>query len=216
MKKSFVFLNFLLIFAFALSLFCPCPTFSHALTQGEAAKVIVSNCYLYTEADFSSNRVSYFDGENNVFVMLKHGDQVNVKEISGDFVLVDNQEGKEGYVYKYYLSNNTSQSVYPVFNATVRKNTTIYDLEKSPTEFTAKKGARAYIYQGFNDKEKYTAVQIVLEDESLYNGYILTSDIAPDGVNGLLIVAISIIIAAVTIVLSLVFIKKKGKKQKEK
>ena len=60
----------------------------------------------------------------------------------------------------------------------------------------------------------YTAIQIVLEDGSLYSGYISTKSIEADGVSRLLIVAITIIVAAVTIILSIVFIRKKSKKKK--
>ena len=46
-------------------------------------------------------------------------------------------------------------------------------------------------------------MQVVLEDGSLYNGYMLTKEVSPDGISGLLVAGISIIIALVTIVLSI-------------
>ena len=82
------------------------------------------------------------------------------------------------------------------------------------TGLIAKKDTRIFIYSGFNEKKQYTPVQLVLEDGSLYNGYIKTADIKPDGISSLLIIGISIIAAAVTIILSLVFIQKKNKKKK--
>lgn len=60
------------------------------------------------------------------------------------------------------------------------------------------------------------AVQIVLEDGSLYNGYMLKADIEPDGISATLIVGITIIVAVATIILSLLFIKKKKKKSGSK
>lgn len=188
--------------------------FSQAITEGSQAKVIVSKCNLYTEANFTSEKVTYIEGENTILVVLNHGDNVTIKSLNGDFAYITTEDEKEGYIYKYYITDNNSQAVYPVFNASIRKDTKIYDIDKNATEYTAKKDTRVYLYKGFNDKEKYTAVQIVLEDESLYNGYIKTEDIKPDGVSGLLVAAITIIIAGVTIVLSLVFIKKKKKKKK--
>ena len=192
----------------------PCSPTSNALHEGDKAKIIVSKCYLYTSDNFMSERVSYDDGENTILVVLDHGDEVEIVNFSADFALVKTQNQTEGYVYKYYITTNTSQSVYPVFNASIRKNTIIYDIEKNPTEYIIKKDSRVYIYEGFDDKEKYTAVQVVLEDESLYNGYVLTANIKPDGVSGLLIAAISIILAAVMIIVSLLYIKKKRKKNK--
>ena len=197
-----------------ISLGITTPFMSDALSEGKQAKVIVSKTYLYTADNFNSEKVSYIDGENNVLVVLKHGDVVNIESFSGDFALVKTIDEKSGYIYKYYISDNSSQTVYPVFNASIRKDTKIYDIEQNETEFVALKGSRIYIYQGFDDKKEYTAVQVVLDDQTLYNGYILTSDIKPDGVSGLLIVAITIIVAAVTIILSLLYIKKKKKKNK--
>lgn len=216
MKKalSYFCLIFAIVISFGIFSFAS-PLTTHALSENQDAKVIVSTCYLYKADTFASEKVTYQDGENTVLIILKHGDIVNIKSFSGDFAYVTTSSEKEGYIYKYYITENSSQAVYPVFNASVRKNSKIFDLDKQETEYTIKKGSRIYIYKGFNDKEKYTAVQVVLEDESLYNGYILTANVKPDGVSGLLIVAISILIAAITITLSLVFIKKKKKKEKK-
>lgn len=186
---------------------------SNALSEGGQAKIIVSKTYLYTADNFSSEKVIYNDGENAILVILKHGEIVTIESFSGDFAYVKTADEKSGFIYKYYISDNTSQQVYPVFNASIRNDTKIYDIEQNETEYTAKKGSRVYIYQGFNDKKEFTAIQIVLDDQTLYNGYIKTEDIKPDGVSGLLIVAITIIIAAVTIILSLLYIKKKRKKK---
>ena len=188
---------------------------SDALNVVGEAKVIVSRCYLYTASTFNSDKVTYVEDENTVLVVLNHGEKVNVQSFDGDFAFVKTANEKEGFVYRFYLTDNESQSVYPVFNGTIRKDTTIFDIDIKATEYTAKKNTRVYLYQGFDDKKEYTAVQVVLEDESLYNGFILTSDIKPDGVSGVLIVAISIIVAAVTIILSLLYIKKKRPDKKK-
>jgi len=206
---------FCLIFALIVcfGVISPNISLSSALEIGGSAKVIVSNSYLYTESNFSSEKVSFDEQENTILVTLEYGDIVNIQNFEGDFAYVSTENEKEGYIYKFYISDNTSQAVYPVFNASVRKNTIVYDIEKKATSHTIKKDSRIYLYKGFNDKNKYTPVQVVLEDESLYNGYILTENIKPDGVSGILIVGISVIIAAVTIILSIVFMKKKKKKK---
>lgn len=217
MKKKLSLVSFALLFILLLSMLLPVSnSFSFALTQGAEAKVIVSRCYLYADSSFSAEIVTYEEGENTLQVILHYGDEIEVKGFKEDFVLVSTNGEIEGYIYKYYLTDNTSQIVYPVFNASLRKTSVLYDIEQKPTEYKIKKGSRVYIYEGFKDKEKRTAVQVVLEDGSLYNGYISTANINPDGVSGLLIIAISIIIAGVTIVLSIIFIKKKKKSQKAK
>ena len=173
--------------------------------------VTASSCYLYTEASFSAEKVLIDESP----VVLKHKDVVVVQSEENDFCLVTLAGSEtEGYVYKFYITNNSSQSVYPVFNATIRNETHIYDLDKNQTEYIAVKNQRVYIYEGFNDKKEYTAVQIVLPDGSLFNGYVKTKDLNPDGVSSTLIIAISAISAIVTVVLALVFIKKPKRRKK--
>lgn len=177
------------------------------------AIIIASYCYLYSSPSFSSEIVKI---DENPFI-LYHNEKVTIIEENEDFILVKTQnEQTQGWVYKYYLTTNTSQIVYPVFNASVRNdNAIIYDINKSPTELKANAGQRVYLYDGFDDKNEFTAVQLLLEDGSLYNGYLKSADISPDGVSSLLIVGISIIAACVTIILSIIFIKK-TKKNKSK
>lgn len=182
---------------------------SFNLQTGKEAQIISSKCDLYLQPSFASEKLK--DGET--VVSFKHGSIVLVKELSEDFALIEKDE-IEGWAYKYYLTQNTSQDVYPVFNGKIRNNTSIYDIEMKDTGLIAKKDTRIFIYSGFNEKKQYTPVQLVLEDGSLYNGYIKTADIKPDGISSLLIIGISIIAAAVTIILSLVFIQKKNKKKK--
>lgn len=214
-KKFNLYSIFIIIFAF-LILFSHFPAKkSHALEIGGDAKVIVSRCYVYSDATFEAEKLKIVENEDEVFVTLKFGEVVKINGFNGDFAWVTTAEDKNGYVYKYYLSDNKSQEIYPVFNASLRRESQILDIDFEETGLKASKNARVYLYEGFDDDKKYTAVQIVLEDGSLYNGYILTEDIKPDGVSALLIVGLSVIIATVTIVLSLLFIKKKKKKEKK-
>ncbi len=187
---------------------------SYQLNIGEDAIVISSKCDLYVSSDFSE-KVKDVDGNN---IYLKHGDVVNILDLVGDFALIQTEKFKdEAYVYKYYLTQNDSQIVYPVFNGQLRKNATLYDVELNSTEIILQKNTRVFIYEGFNNKKEYTAIQVILKDGTLYMGYVKTESVNPDGVSGLLIAGISIIAAGVTIILSLVFIKKtKDKRKKSK
>lgn len=192
---------FIIIIAMLL---CATPLFyssalSFDLTIGKAY-VITSRCDIYESADFASEKLE---------ISLKHGEQVEIQNFEGDFAHISYNDDTEGYVYKFYLSQNESQDVYPITNAKLRRDTKIYDLNLQESGFVAKKNSRIYIYGGFDNKKEYTAVQVVLEDGKLFNGYIKTEDINPDGVSGLLIAGITIIVASVTIILSLIFIKKK-------
>ena len=182
------------------------------LSVGDSGYIISSRAYLYSEASFSSEKVMLNDEE----VVLYHGQNLTIIAEQDDFVQIEltyNGENIEGFVYKYYVTNTTSQTVYPVFNGSVRRDTMVYDVDFQP-QYNIKSGQEVYIYSGYDDDDEYTAVQVVLEDGSLYNGYVLTQDLQPRGVSPLLIVGISIIAACVTVVLSLIFIKKVKKNKK--
>lgn len=179
--------------------------FAYAPSQVE---VLASSCYLYQNASFESQKV--LDGENEL--ILQHGDILTIIQDDEKFYLVETENKIQGYVYKFYVSSVDNYYIYPTFNATVRnENAIVYDLEKSPTQIKAKVGQEVYLFEGYSSSNKFTAVQIVLEDGSLYNGFMLTTDIVPKGISSTLIIGISIIAAVATIVLSLVFIKKKKK-----
>lgn len=188
---------------------------SSAIEIGQEAKVIASRCEVYESADFESDKVTILVGEQNEIYYLWHGDVVDVLLEEGDFIKIKTESDIEGYVYKYYLTQNTSQVVYPVFNGTIRNDdVVVYDLDFQPSAYSLSKGERVFIYKGYSEKEGFTSVQVVLQDQTLYNGYVLTKDVKPDGISGLLIAGISVISAGVTVTLSIVFIKKKKNKKK--
>ena len=177
----------------------------------QEVKVISSYCYLYVEPSFTSEKV--FDGSEPLVIL--HGEELTVLEDDGqsDFILVSYSDNYDGYVYRYYISSNTSQTVYPVFNGSIRRESMLYDIDRKPANIILKQGQQVYIYSGYDDDEGCTAVTVVLEDGELYNGYVLTKDIAPNGISPLLIAGITIIVACVTVILSLILIKKVKKKK---
>ena len=183
-----------------------------AFSPNSTATVLASKCPLYASADFTSEIVVYQDND----YYLVQNQQVEVLSEEGDFILVKTQDEVEGYVYKYYLTQNSSLQTYPVFNCSVRENCLIYDLEKNPTTYVAEKDARVFIFNGFDKIEGgYTEVQVVLQDGSLYSGLIKSESLKPDGINRNAIIAIPVILAGITVILSIVFISKKKKKSKK-
>ena len=188
--------------------------FSNAFAVEFNAVFIVSttSCYVYNDSSFSSEKLQK-DGQD---LILYHGDKVIYKSENDDFYYVAIDDETKGYVYKYYLtSDNSSISVYPTFNATIRQECEVFDIDGNSTGYHAEKGQRVFLYAGFKSREKYNPVQIVLDNE-VYNGYIETKYIRPDGVSATLIVAISTIVSVVIVTLSLVFIKKQRKHKKKK
>lgn len=170
--------------------------------------VNANSCYLYQEPSFESQKV-YIDKE---LFELHHGDNITIIEEKEKFALVQTNDNVVGYIYKFYLSYPSDYQIYPTFNASVRNdNSIIYNLEKEKTTYTANAGEKIFLFEGYDADSEYTAIQIVLEDGSLYNGFMLTKDVAPNGISVSLIVGITIISAVATIILSLIFIKKKKK-----
>lgn len=181
-----------------------------AFEPNTTATVLASRCPLYSAPNFTSAIVQYEDAD----FYLSQNDQVKVIQTDGDFVLVKANEETQGYVYRYYLTQNSSQTTYPVFNATMRENSPIYDLEKTPVDI-AEKGKRVFIFNGFDNVDGgFTEIQIVLENGELYSGLVKSSSLKPDGINRNAIIAIPIILAGITVVLSIVFLGRKKKKKK--
>lgn len=178
------------------------------------AQIVVSACYLFTAPSFESEKVLDLSNEK---IILKQNDSVLVLEESGDFALVQIDNTIRGYVYKYYLSYGENIDVYPTFNATIRHDATrVFNLDYSQSNIVLDSGTRVFIYGGYDDKNEYTAIQFVDGNGTLIHGFVQTSNINPDGVSSLLIVGISIIVACVTIILSIIFIKKSRSNKKSK
>ena len=186
-----------------------CLSYSSSYAISPVTYQVVLDCYVFEEPSFESENVMFESEE----VMLSHGQEVLVIQEGERFSFVHVQDEIYGYVYNFYLSPIGGQEVYPTFNGFVRTDgAIIYDLNYLESGYVASAGQQIFLYEGYNSSE-FTAVQIVLEDGSLYNGYMLTADIEPQGISSSLIVGITIIVAIVTIILSLLFIKKKKKKK---
>ena len=181
------------------------------LQVGTTLYVASSYCYVYTDPDFESEKIE----TDEDFYVLKTYDEVEFKEEQSDFYLVKTKDNIEGWVYKFYLTTNKSQSVYPVFNASIRNDCEVYNFDGTKNGQSLKKDTRIYLYKGFNDKEKFTYIQYVQEDGTLVNAMVLTEHIQPDGLSSLVIIAISLVASIATIVLMVVFIKKPKKKVKK-
>lgn len=190
--------------------------FTGGVTTAETTPqvTVVSNtCYVYEDASFDS---PIYDGDEKV--TFTHGEKLDVlSDENGDFIKIKFSIGEQtqsGYVYRYYVTYSTlSQEQYPVFNAKViHDEAIIYKSDKTPSGHTAKAGQGIYLYKGYSSGE-WNAVEIVLEDGSLYYGYMKTADISTNGISAGLITGIMLIATCLTIIFLLVFMKKKKKRQ---
>lgn len=173
--------------------------------------VVADHCYVYESESFGS---PILNGEDKI--EFKHGDKLNVLSDAGNnFIQVNFTNGENeqsGYVYRYYVTYSTlPQTQYPVFNGRVSKNdAVIYSLDKTDSGHVAKSGQGIYLYEGFK-KDEWNNVAIVLEDGTLYYGYMKTTDITPNGINTGLITGITLIMTCLTLIFMLLFMKKKKK-----
>lgn len=186
-------------------LMCVLMMFMPVSAADNFAWVVASSCCIYQNESFDE---VILDGDQPL--TLSHGTQLEIlSDGGGDFVKVKYQDF-EGYVYRYYLTfSEPLQESYPVFNGRIQNDCPIYDLDKHETEFTAKAGQQIYLYNGFNSKEEYTAVALILDNGKVYYGYVKTLHIQANGVNAALITGIMVVISCLTIIFLLLFMKKK-------
>lgn len=190
-------------------------SFASTVSGGQSLSVVATFVNLYASPSFETVLT---DASGQAYT-FEHGTIFQAIEENGDFILVRadvEDQTIEGYVYKYYVTTNENgQDVYPVFNGSVTlDDAIIYDINGNPTQHIAKLGQGITIYGGFDDQNEFTSLAIVLEDGSLFYGMMRTQDIAPYGISGALIASITIIVALVTIILSVIFIRKKRSKKK--
>lgn len=190
-------------------------SFASTVSGGQSLSVVATFVNLYASPSFETVLA---DASGQAYT-FEHGTIFQAIEEDGDFILVRadvEDQTIEGYVYKYYVTTNENgQDVYPVFNGSVTLDgAIIYDINGNPTQHSAKLGQGITIYGGFDDQNEFTSLAIVLEDGSLFYGMMRTQDIAPYGISGALIASITIIVALVTIILSVIFIRKKRSKKK--
>ena len=190
-------------------------SFASTVSGGQSLSVVATFVNLYASPSFETVLT---DASGQAYT-FEHGTIFQAIEENGDFILVRadvEDQTIEGYVYKYYVTTNENgQDVYPVFNGSVTLDgAIIYDINGNPTQHIAKLGQGITIYGGFDDQNEFTSLAIVLEDGSLFYSMMRTQDIAPYGISGALIASITIIVALVTIILSVIFIRKKRSKKK--
>lgn len=172
---------------------------------GTSLSIITNYAYMYKEASFTSAREDF---------TIEHGEKVqlitDVQE-NGFFYVSYTFENIEykGYVYKECLANvENEQEVVLTYNAKTSAKTDVYSMDKSQVLCTVSEGKELYLYEGFDNKNEYTAVKFSYNGEIVL-GYIKTIDVSPYGISGTLIVAITAIVACVGVMMILLGISKK-------
>ena len=218
-KKHIIF-AFILIFCALFSSFSFC---QNVWAQETEAFFINSNyANVFQSYDLSSEKIVELKHHDKVIV--ESNDLGAIKYTSSDgfefFKILAYNELEEksegyGYILAELLSKNINQiETIPNFNAKTIDNAKVFfknDNTFDESDITLSKGTRIYLFEGYKRKSEFCAVCFEYENQILY-GYVKTYQIKPDGINPLLITCITLIIAVLTISLSLILIKKKKTK----
>lgn len=217
-----------ILLLFCLLIFC-LPNVNYVSAENKKEWICIANyCYIYSEPSFASAKVV---GEDNEPIIVKHKDVLILEEGENRlntyldsegqiFYAVLSMEGVEinGYIFSDFVTEDISKiETYPTFNATLKSDTYLFEVngeEFSETETLLESGTRVYLYEGFdNDVNGYNAVAVKVGNTLQY-GYVLKSDVSPDGINPAIIYAITIALACIGIIMAFLFMKNKKNKKK--
>ncbi len=234
LKKILIFSVILLAFCCFFVLFSP---ISDVYTNEEEISV-VEESEVSCEYIVSANSAALFsqpDLTSEKLATLSHKDEV-LLEVSGGKIAV--YSGTSGYNFyklqkQYSNSEGTLVDAYilcdlvtpkteiivsiPNFNAQTNANCEVYLKESAEyveSGTTLEKGTRIFLYEGYDSSNEYTAISYVLDGNVLY-GYLKTENISPDGLNPLIIVCLTIILALLGIIFAWLFIKRRKVKLKQ-
>ena len=226
-NKKYIF--FLLIFFLSAFFFMFSPPVNGVRAENEKVYICTANfCYLYEEPAFTSQKVI---DENSEPLRIAHKDEIILELTNNSPTEYDDEYGMIFYkvesfsgvqLYSAYIFSDfvapsgTDIETYPAYNASINTNTKLYlmsgeEITESGIEII--KGERVYLYEGYNKDLEFTPIAYQREN-SLQYGYVLTDTIAPDGVNPYIIYAVTIAIACIGIIMALLFMKNKKKKNK--
>ena len=216
MKKLWILLIFTICFTFM-------PTHFALAEDVEPTFVITAkSACAYLEADITSSKINAFSNKDKVSIQFEEG---LPKEYGESFVfyrlatpIVD--DGQQYFYIMAELVTKESDVIVqiPNYNGKTNSESVVYFKQNSElveSDITLKKNQEIFLYEGFNQKSKYSAIAFMYDGNVEY-GYILTSTVSPNGINPLIITSATIILALVGIALAWVFIKRKKVKLKAK
>ncbi len=213
MKKLAVIFLFVLMFGATLI----APNFVYAQENQSVYVVTANYASVFKNADITSNKLGQVNHNEEVYIEMEN--DLPKEYMSDDFVFYKITYNQlDGYVLADLLTpkNNVITAI-PSFNAQTNSACKVYfkqDNEMVESDISLDKGERIFLYEGFNGKEEYNAISFVYENQVLY-GYLKSENIAPDGINPIIITCIIIIIALLGIIFAWLFMKNKKVKIKK-
>lgn len=213
MKKIMLILSIFLCFLMST-------TTQIAYAENESSKyvVVANSAVIYQSPDFSSEKLATLKHNQIIEILSENNSPKTFFSDNYSFFKIINHNDIEGYILSdLVVPENDVITATPNFNAKLNTTCKVYFNENSvisESEITLNKNHQIFLYEGFNEKEKFTAVAFVYDNQVLY-GYIETKWIDPNGINPLIITCIIVILAILGIVFAWVFIKNKKVKLKK-
>ncbi len=174
--------------------------------------IIINSAYsnIYKSSDFTQKYDFKFNSHEKLLLL---GEENDFYKIQFNFT----NTPYVGYIpFEFASVYQEPAEVIVEFNAKVLTESEILSTTSNDviTDVKLKAGHRVFLYEGFKSKEEYNKIKFI-HNNKVYTGRILTTNIAPDGVNKALIIGLSAIVAIVGVTLILLGLKSKKKKKKE-
>lgn len=187
------------------------PEIVYAETDLNSYVVVANSAIVYQNANFSSQKIKTLQQKTEIKLELENSSPKKYQ--NDDFVffkIVD-----DGFILSSLVAKKTDTiNATPVFNGKTNTECFVFSMQNEKLEGTniiLFKNQEIFMYEGYNSKSEYTAISFVYDNEVMY-GYIKTENIAPNGINPVIISVFSLVVAILGVILSWIFIK--GKKTK--
>ncbi|MBQ8792276.1 MAG: hypothetical protein IJZ62_01505 [Clostridia bacterium] len=179
-------------------------------------EICANSANVYQEASLTANVICTLKNKTKITLEFDTtSPKVYENEGFSFYKVIDTSS--QGFVLCDFVGicDNTIESI-PNFNAKTNCECTVYskvgeNFEK--TQIVLAKNTRIFLYEGYKEKTN-VAISFLYNNEVMY-GYLPAEQINPDGINPIIITCIVLIIALISIIFALVFMKRKKIKLKK-
>jgi hypothetical protein len=192
---------YLFLFAFVcFAFFVPKAQFASAAPQ--QVRVIFNQTRIFNTSDFSEITAQQQLEQITIKTAQLH-EVFDVVAEQEDFYLIEVSAGVLGYVQKIAVIDNsiTSPKTYLQTNATLKTQTKVFEkinntFIEQPLQLPS--GTRLRLLNGFDKSTQYTLVSFEQQNQ-VYTYYVKTNLVDPDGIDRNILLAITLIISALSI-----------------
>ncbi len=200
-----------LLFAILLSFLCfSNVSFANAETDASAYVVTANKANVYEQPMFNSTVIKTLSHKTEIKIELSLDAPVEYVDGNYTFYKID----QDGYILSNLVCKKTETiTSIPNFNAKTNGECFVYFLEndvyeKSDIKLSEKQ--EIFLYEGFDQNKDVTAIAFVNANEVLY-GFIQTKYVSPNGINPVVFIVITLVMAILGIAFAWLFISGKKK-----